>query len=408
MQKANIISLLLIVSFSSNADVFKSTDNDGSTYYGDNPPNSLKAYKSKITKKRVRSELHSKITYVDVKKAVANGINKYVLHANTKIDRGWANGLSLSDNSIWVAFENSIIKFDITNEVSMEYAPYGLANHLKLSTHYFQVLNSQLIFLGQAANYPLSSLHVYNTNNDTYKELPLNTKLYNLIHYDDRFDDGLFLDQNNTLIQGALTSDHNKLIRLKELKYTKDSGNNSINELSTNQDAIWYAYSSYNECSIGFYNKNNGVLSSFSKEDIGLSYKARCGRVVADEKEAWVSSRKGDSITYSIYNIKNATWKHLTEAKNKITLNGGEFEMHGDYIYYTNCGKLIALNKRSKVASKFIIDQFEESPLHHYCITSFKIYKNNAWILKIESYKSKPVPVLYKVPLGLINKFNQG
>jgi len=396
------------------AGIYKWQDENGDIHYGQQPPAGLK---STATKPRVEnSNKHKTIKprlenastnhlipskSIPIQVSNINGITRYVLRADEKIGQytRWRSEMTISNNTVWVTFEKSILAFDLKTNKSKKY-------HLKniqgtVSTQSMQISGDYFIFLKKEHRSSKSTLLVYNYKNNTHKVLPISSNPNTLYHYDDQYDDGIFsFDyKQNVLIQYIKVKNPGEMQHANEKKYRPD--NNHTGPVATSESAIWQSSGKKKTCSVRLFDKKTGNTASFNYKKMGLPASNRCAWIVADDNEVWVTSRvKRFNTTFSIYNIKNKKWKHIKNSKNNIPLNHSPLQMDNESVYYISCEKLIAINRTTKNASILTTTAFNINPKRHVCISAYKIHDDHAWVLKFQAYKSRLTPILYKIPLN--------
>ena len=381
---------------------YKWIDKNGNTHYGSSPPAGLEV-KTVIVKTSAPIKKILIKNPVSIETFQAKGVTGYIMHANEKIGKyiRWPTNLTITNDVLWLPFETSILKFNLSTKRSIKYNLNKIPD--SLSTQNLHISGDSFVFLQEDEELSQIFLHLYSHTASTYEKIPVGFSPTRIVRYDDKYDDGIFAFNNNKniLIQYADVKKTDKPNSEHEIQHV--IGGSSSTTLSVSRDRIWYLYEKNNSCFIGFYDKNGNTFSNINNE-ISVPTTNKCGWIVADDEEVWVTSlsRKSDS-TFHIYNINNKTWESINKSKNNIAVSQSPLQMDDEYIYYYNCEKLISINIKSRNASKITIDGFDENSKSTYCIADFKLYNGYAWILKFETYKSGRYPIFYKIPLSNIS-----
>ena len=385
-------------------EVYKWTATNDSTHYKENYSVELrsKSIKAKTDPAYKQSTITSKP--VSIIESNQNGITRYVFRTNEHIGKHsrWPNELTISNNTLWLTFKNSILEFNLDRKTAKKHKLNK--THSILSTQNMYISGDYFIFLNTNEKPSSSSFHIYKHKTNVYKIALLNTTSHKIINYEDQYDDGILtVDyKNNLLTQYDNANTLWKTNIENETKHVSDRKNSGA--VSTSEKTIWQISGNKKPCSVSRYDKKSQYTESFDYINMGVSDSSICGWIASDNDEAWVTSfSKKLNAAFSIFNIKNKTWETIYKSKNNITLNQAPLQMNQEYIYYHSCEKLIALNRGTRNASIFTTDLFDIASKKTYCISGFKIHDDSAWVLKFEDYKHRVSPVLYKIPLNAFN-----
>ena len=393
---------LLFCSCSSlGADIYKWVDENGQVHYGDNPPLELKTesnYIGPIGKGGVKKAT------VAAQVTTNEDINRYVIDTPGVPGRyNWSLWLTHFGGELYINLEGKVVRFNIQ---SGESEIYEFKRYLKtrgLSASNMAIIADGFVFLGEDKASGLGAFHIFNVATGLFRVLLMQDRYRRVMTVDNQYSNDLFFLLNRRSI-AQLSSQNNgdRLIEsnriLIENRFTVDY----VSQLAVNERTIWYQYGRKNPCSIGSYEKATGVKSQYGWRDIGLAKNAECGWLVADSREVWLGSSIKKALrpesSLSIYDIKKGEWSTMRKSANGKLLSSGALQMDNNYIYYTSCAKLFALDRSTKYAHEFYLGPYDGNAKGDYCIKDLKILEDDAWLLTYEKIGYRAYPVLYQVP----------
>lgn len=400
-----IISIILAVVFCNThatSNIYKWTDKNGQIHYEEKPH---KEFNNKTISLKNKNQLTESLVIekpVKIEEQEVNGVTKYFLLANERINKfaQKPTTLVINNNKLWLTFEHSVLSFDLLKRQSRKYNLKKLQDLVSTQNMYFS--DDKFIFLGNEKKSSERIFHVYNHKTKKYKKWPT-SKALNGIILSENSEDLLVIDDSNSTL-----SLFNNLDDFNEKYITRFTVNVPLN-LTNNPDTIWYTYSikpyGKTTCSVGYFFKNKSKSVTFNHKEIGFPELNTCGWIVSDDDEVWVTSnsRKKGSV-FAVYSINDNKWDSLAVSENGLPVNQSHLQIDSNNLYYYSCDNLIALNRESRNASVIDTNVFDGDEKHRYCIYNYKLYKNQLWVLKFEPYKYKTTPVLYKIPISMFDK----
>ena len=407
-QIIKIISIILpfvCCNVHATSDIYKWTDENGQIQYGEKPHNEFNA---KIVSQNQKYNSNESLVIEKPVKIVEQeemDVTRYFLLANERINKfsRWPTTIVINNDKLWITFEHSVLSFDLLEHQSKKYNLKKLTGHVSTRNMYFS--DDSFIFLAKDKKTLENIFHVYNHKTQEYNKWPTDNNLNRIILYENSEDMLIIGGSNSALSLFKNIKYFNEKDSKKTIKYTVDMPGS----LSNNYDTIWYTHwNKPNEavtCSVGYFFKNDSKYVKFNHKEIGFPKHNRCGWIISDDEEVWVTSNSREKGSYfAVYNIKNNKWDPLAISKNGFPVNQSPLQLDENNLYYNSCENLIALNRKSRNSSVINTDIFSDDDKSRYCIYGFKLYEDHVWVLKFEPYKYKLTPVLYKIPVKMFDK----
>lgn len=389
-------------------DLYKWTDEEGNVHYGDKPPASVEAQTSttKVDTGVTPNTIVKVPVTVDTSETA--GITRHVLYANELLSShsSMPSRMIFSDGTLWLPFRDSVLSFDPYSRQSIKYRLDRIPTNITVQR--MHVSGNSFIFLSKDRHSTESTFHVYDHTRNSHVELAVATTPTTVLLYDDKYGDGIFgySFQSKSLIQFPNVLDDREGTEASEIEWSPAGDVGSIYGLTVSRNAIWYISGYKKACSTGFFDKQSKSTRHFDNEETGGSSSNGCSSIVADDREAWITSLDpgGAGTTFSIYDLNSGEWSTLKKDKDDPGSYAVLLQMDRERIYFTKCEKLFAIDRESKRTTSYTLDGPDRIDQRNYCVSIFEVHDGHIWALKFEEHDRRRYPVLYKIPLVLLTQ----
>ena len=410
-----IVSVLLVTisaGIHASDGVYKWVDDEGNVHFGAKPPEdsnaeSILAPKEKptvdhtIESTAISAEVFHKGGVTQIIPVVGKGIVSQ--HSPFGVSR-------LANGKLWFALERHILELNLDNT---EARLHGLERiPEKMFAQSVKVVDDVLIFHEQGTELRKSKIHLYDLNSDTYRAISLRTQYLVNTVYVDRYRDGLFYFDylEKTLHQYPIFNRFISSDNLNVTSYKVDQDTAQLYLIATTPDKIWFLFKKHktyknNNCAVGFINKRNGQFIHFDHDEMGNMKPNHCVQIVADENEVWIASiHKGRETLFLVYDINRKQWKSLLGSVDGTELNFSYLELDKNHLYYVNCSKITAIDRKTLKAVTLDTNDFNPTAPRSKCVGSINLHKNNLWAHSFTKYNRRQNPVFYRIPLDKFSR----
>lgn len=387
-------------------ELYKWTDEDGNVHYGDKPP-AVPDAESSVTKVDTGATRNTiaKVP-VTVETSETTGVTRYVLYANEILSShsSMPSRMIFSDGILWLPFRDSVLSFDPATRQSTKYRLDRIQKGLP--PQLMHISGNSFIFLEKDRHSTQSTFHVYDHVENSHNKIPVATTPTNVLLYDDKYRDGIFgfSFHSKSLIQFPDVPGDRDATAASEVEWPPVGDLHGVYGLTVTRNAIWYISGYKKACSGGFFDKQSKITKHFDNEEIGGSSANACSSIVADDREAWITSLDpgGAGTTFSIYDLNSGEWDTLKKDKDDPGSYAVLLQMDSERIYFTKCDNVLAIDRVSKRTTAYTPDGPERVDQRTYCISTFEVHDGYIWALKFEEHDRRRYPVLYKIPVEMM------
>ena len=407
--------VLSMLSAASNAQIYKWVDDDGTVRFSDKPPAGVVPTESaKLANNKDLAPRSSQLQTTPVRVAVDNveGVENYVLYLD---DSTWGD-LTLGDynllavqDSAWLRLNDGyVVEFDL-GEISARTHKIKSGTK-KLKVDQARVIENDLFFF----NFADSALDVYDTDSGNYQQYKLRgERAYELNSYGE-------LDKD-VYSKGAENVIHRHRFEKMGSNWDVSHVDEELTQgpialgpyaIANVGEHFLYNYSAYRprsgekRCLFELYDASHFLHRSIGNEDIGVGEDLSCRIAASDEREAWLILRNSYSNQVSniaVFNVEDRSW-HLIEANQENAPSGTqEIILTDDYAYYSQCEKLIRMDRRTHAVRALDMKRHRKERLGH-CVYDMVLRDDHLYFSPFRRREGPTEPIyLYKLPINLFD-----